>query len=323
MMEEAIRNFPKQFAWDPILENGDRLKGFKRFLVVGMGGSAHPGQLIQTADPCVDVIVHRDYGLSQISKDPVEDRLVIACSYSGNTEEPISAFQEAFKKGLPLCAVSVGGKLLELARQFSVPYIQIPNTGIQPRMAAGFIFRAFAKIMGKNDMLEQSSFLALDLDAESLKEEGKNLAQTLNGSIPLIYASRVNTSLAHIWKITLNETGKIPAFYNVFPELNHNEMTGFDLQESTKHLSERFHFIFLRDQNDHPLVQKRMDVTAQFYRQRGLKVEMLELKGKTVFYKIFSSLLLADWTAYYLALHYGVDPEQIPMVEEFKKLISE
>ena len=156
-----------------------------------------------------------------------------------------------------------------------------------------------------------------------MKEEGKNLAQTLNGSIPLIYASRVNTSLAHIWKITLNETGKIPAFYNVFPELNHNEMTGFDLKERTKHLSERFHFIFLRDQNDHPLVQKRMDVTAQFYRQRGLKVEMLELKGKTVFHKIFSSLLLADWTAYYLALHYGVDPEQIPMVEEFKKLISE
>ncbi len=323
MIEEAIKNFPKQFAWDPAIENAGALKSFKKFLLVGMGGSAHAGNLMQTIDPSIDLVIHRDYDIPKIAGDSMQDRLVIASSYSGNTEETLSAFQEALLKKLPVCAVFVGGKLLELAKEHGVPYIKIPNTGIQPRMALGFSFRALAKLMGKEDLLKDSFSLSLDLDGESFREEGRNLVKALEGSIPVVYASRANRSVAYTWKIKLNETGKIPAFYNVFSELNHNEMTGFDVKESTKHLSEKFHFIFLRDQNDHPQIKKGMDVTAELYRQRGLKVEMLELKGKTVFHKIFSSLVLADWVAYYTALQYGVEPEPVPMVEEFKKFIAE
>ncbi len=120
----------------------------------------------------------------------------------------------------------------------------------------------------------------------------------------------------------MNETGKIPAFSNVFPELNHNEMTGFDRKGKTKDLSGKFCFIFLSDNADHPQNRKRFEVTKRLYEERGLVVHSLPLQGTTRSEKIFSSLLLADWVAYHTALQYGVEPEQVPMVEEFKKLIA-
>ena len=128
--------------------------------------------------------------------------------------------------------------------------------------------------------------------------------------------------LAHNWKIKFNETGKVPAFCNVFPELNHHEMTGFDVQDASRHLSEKFHFVFLKDDDDHPQVQKRMDITAKLYRDRNLPVEILMLQGQSRVEKMFSSLVLADWTAYHTGEGYGLETEQVPMVEEFKGLIQ-
>jgi glucose/mannose-6-phosphate isomerase len=158
----------------------------------------------------------------------------------------------------------------------------------------------------------------------------------LKNYVPVIYASNHNSSLAEIWKIKLNETGKIPAFYNVLPELNHNEMTSFDVSDSTAELSNKFYFIILKDMGDNPKILKRMQVLEKLYEDRNLKVETIEIpahnafsiadaggKNENVWHKIFSSLLLADWTAYYTALEYGLEPEQVPMVEEFKKLILE
>ena len=119
-----------------------------------------------------------------------------------------------------------------------------------------------------------------------------------------------------------NEDTKIPAFYNIFPELNHNEMNGFDVVPATKNLSDKFHFIFLRDKNDHPQISKRMKILEKLYQKRKLAVTVLELKGKNIWEKIFSNLILADFTAFYLAKSYDIAPEPVPMVEEFKKLIK-
>jgi len=153
----------------------------------------------------------------------------------------------------------------------------------------------------------------------------------LKNYIPVVYASNYNLSLAYNWKIKLNETGKVPAFYNVFPELNHNEMTGFSAgggsafggDDSVKKLCDKFYFIILKDTENNPKILKRMEVLEKLYKERNLRVEAIELKGKDTWHKIFSSLILADWVAYYTALEYGLEPEQVPMVEEFKKLISE
>ncbi len=132
----------------------------------------------------------------------------------------------------------------------------------------------------------------------------------------------MNEAIAYNWKIKFNETGKIPAFYNIFSELNHNEMTGFDVKDVTKDLSKNFTFILLKDNADDERIQKRMRILKKLYEDRGLSVIEIELQGDTAFQKIFSSIILADFAAYYTAMGYGLDPEQVPMVEEFKKLVS-
>jgi len=322
-MEKAINDFPQQFAWQPTIENGDNLKPYVKFIVAGMGGSAIPAQILKTYDPFIDLIIHRDYDLPQLSDKELGERLVIASSYSGGTEETISALGQALSKGLGNAVISMGGKLLELAKEHNLPYIQLPDTGIQPRMATGFITKAMATLMHYESFLTaMSSLVAGMFSAQPFKQPGKELAQELHGSVPVIYASSRNAGLASTWKIKLNETGKIPAFYNVLSELNHNEMTSFDVQDTTRALSEKFYILILFDEADHPQVQKRMDILIRLYKDRGLRAKKIMLQGETPLAKIFSSLLLADWTAFHIAKLYGVESEQVPMVEEFKKLIE-
>ena len=126
---------------------------------------------------------------------------------------------------------------------------------------------------------------------------------------------------AYNWKIKFNESAKIPSFLNVFPELNHNEMTGFDVIGATKELSGKLVILLLKDANDHPRIQKRMEVLLRLYKERGIQVEVKEFVGENLQERIFSSLVLADWTAWYTAKEYGTEPEEVPMIEEFKKRI--
>jgi glucose/mannose-6-phosphate isomerase len=320
-MEETIRNFPKQFAWEPEIQNKERWKQFRSFILVGMGGSHLAGDIFQAVAPGFNLSVHQDYGLPLWPFAALKDTLVIVSSYSGNTEETISAFEKALAKQVPVAAISTGGKLLEMAKKHGVPYIQLPDTGLQPRMATGFMLKALAKITGREDLLSQATEAGRRLHPEEFQERGRALAQKLKGKIPVVYASNRNYCIAYMWKIKLNETAKIPAFYNVFPELNHNEMAGFDAQPSTKNLSERFYFVFLHDSEDEERIQKRMSILESLYAKRELPVETVGLQGSSRMERIFSCVLLADWAALYTAQFYGIDPELVPMVEEFKKLI--
>lgn len=321
-MERAIRDFPKQFSWKPHIENAAALKKFKKFVVLGMGGSNLTAGLLELVLPGLEVIVHKNYGLPQMSVAELRKRLIIAVSYSGNTEETIDGFKAARKRRLAVVAVATGGRLLELARAYDVPYIELPNTGIQPRLATGFQFMALSKLMGLTIVYRDARTLAKTLNPVRLRAVGMRIARQLRGCVPVIYASARNKIIAYNWKIKFNETGKIPAFYNVVPELNHNEMTGFDVKSSSRKLSSNLYFIFIHDNEDHPRIIKRMKILERLYRERGLRVELVQMRGKGALDKVFSSLILADWIAYYSAQQYRLEPEQVPMVEEFKKLMT-
>lgn len=322
-MYESIKNFNQQFSYEPEIVNRENLVKKTSFVVVGMGGSAHAAELLKICKPELDIIVRRDYGLPEIPAEELKNKLIILSSYSGNTEETINAFKEAKEKNLAMAAISVGGELLALAIENEIPYIQLPSTGIQPRMAIGFSVKAFLKFLVQEDELKNISALAETLNPNEYDEPGKKLAEKMKNYVPVIYSSNLYSSVAFNWKIKLNETGKIPAFCNVFPELNHNEMNGFDVIDSTKGLSRNFYFLILKDAEDNPRILKRMEVLEKLYKNRNLKIETLELKGRDTWHKIFSSLVLADFVAYYTAIQYGLEAEQVPMVEEFKKLILE
>ena len=321
-IKEAIKNFNKQFEYELKIENGGELRHFDKFIVVGMGGSHLAAGLLKVWDQYFDVVIHKDYGLPALSDKELKERLVVLSSYSGNTEEVIDAFNEAIEKNLACAVISIGGRLIELAKKYSRPYIKMPDTGIQPRLALGFSFRALLKLMGQDEAFHEAGELAKSLKPADFEKAGRALAKQLKGFTPVIYSSSRNLPIARNWKIEFNETGRIPAFYNAFPELNHNEMAGFDVRPKTKQLSARFCFVLLQDESDHPRIKKRMAALKQFYKNRNLVVESVKLNGKDGFYKIFSSLILADWAAYFTAKVYGVEAEQVPMVEKFKNRIA-
>ena len=198
----------------------------------------------------------------------------------------------------------------------------MPDFGIQPRSALILSLKSMLKAVGEEETLKELGKLAETFNTEDFEDVGKALAEELREYVPIIYTSEKNFALAYIWKIKFNENGKIPAFYNILPELNHNEMTGFDVRDTTHKLSERFYFIFLMDRADHPKIQKRMDITCKLYEDRKLKTKKITISGDNVFYKIFSTLTIVDFATHFIALGYGMESEQIPMIEEFKKLME-
>lgn len=319
MIYGDIKDFNKQFEYKPTVENSGKLRKFKKFVVVGMGGSHLAADILKSWRPELDLVIWSNYGLPPL-KD-LRDRLIIASSYSGRTEETIDAFAEAKRSRLRIAAISAGGKLIALAQKYKIPCVKLPDSKLQPRLALGLSFKALLALTGDKNALAEADALAGELHPLRQEAAGKALAKRLYGSVPVIYASLRNAAVALNWKVKLNETGKIPAFSNVLPELNHNEMTGFDAKQKTADLSKSFHFIFLKDAEDDRRIVKRMNILEKLYCDRGFRVEVFFLQGKSRLQKIFSSLILADWTAYHTAKLYGVEPEQVPMVEEFKNLI--
>lgn len=317
---EAIQQFSKQFEYEPVIENGGGFEPQKygRFIFCGMGGSVLAPDLLRIVNPALDIIVHRDYGLPTLSDEVLKNCLIVINSYSGNTEETLSAFNLGVKKNLPMAVITTGGELLKLAQEKGTPYIQMPNMGIEPRMALGLNLRALLKIIGDANRTEELSSLSVELSPSDYESAGQSLSGKIKNSIPLVYSSRSNGPIAYAWKVIMNETAKVPAFSNVFPELNHNEMVGFELPN----LSRNFCFVFLKDNDGNQKITKRMEVTANLLEERQLAVSNIELSGKNIFHKIFSSIITAHWTAYYLSQLSGTHPDGVPMVEKFKELIK-
>lgn len=322
MMQDAILHFHEQFLFQPRVENRGALEKKKQYIVLGMGGSHLAADIAAAYDPSLPILVHSDYGLPKLAPSRLRESLIIASSYSGNTEEVIDGVTQALKKKYSVAVLTVGGALRDIAARHHLPYVQMPDTGIQPRSALGLNMIGLFALMGHAEGQKEARMLASRLKPASYMPAGKSLARRLKDRVPVIYSSLANKAIAYNWKIKLNETGKIPAFYNVFPEVNHNEMTGFDVAPSSRPLSKQFFFLFLTDDADHPQIKKRMAVMKRLYEKRGLKTLEVALYGKTRLERIFSSLILADWTAVALADIYGLESEQVPMVEEFKKLIA-
>lgn len=326
-MEQAIRDFAKQFSFEPVIENADRMPTFNvqggwRAVVGGMGGSHLAADIFSALYPSIPVTTHRSYDLPQSGGTGVDLTFYIASSYSGNTEETLSFLKAAIDKKKNCAAIATGGALIDFARQNNLPFVVIPDTGIQPRSALGYSILALARLIGSDAIVKDLQTLANDLKPDDLEKEGQDLAAQIKGKVPVIYSSEINETVAYNWKIKFNETGKIPAFYNVFPELNHNELAGMDVLPSTKELSERFHFIFIEDAEDHPRVVVRTSVTEQLYSERGISFTRLQLTGKGRSERIFGSLILADWTALKTAEQYKAEPEAVLIIERFKKLIG-
>ena len=319
-MREIINNFPKHLGYKPAIQNESKLKrSFNRFIVSGMGGSNLAPPLIKILRPGINIESYRNYGLPL--RIDSKKTLIICNSYSGNTEEVLDCFVECLKNKLKVAVISTGGKLLDLAKSNKVPYIQLPDVGLEPRFALGFSLLATLKILGEVELFEVASLVSNSLKSEKYEEGGQVLASKLKNFVPVFYSSSKNEGIVYNWKIRFNENVKIPAFYNVLPELNHNEMIGF--LSKPNQFRDKFSCVLFKDSTDHPSIKRRMVILEEMLKSNAVSFCVLDLDNSgTVFKKIFSSLILADWTSYHLSREYGVDPLEVDLIEKFKERLK-
>jgi len=318
----ALRDYPNQFARDIQLAQTEKIKrDYENVIAAGMGGSALASDFLNTFLKKPLIATHRNYGLPENVSNKT---LFLALSYSGNTEETLSAVKQAIKKRAQVVCITSGGKLEQTALREKLPLAKIP-TGLQPRCATGYFFSTLLKILHKAGFTRDYS---RDLNAlskklkerrEEIEEQGARLARKLYGAIPLVYSSSEWWSVARAWKIKFNENAKTPSFYAVLPELNHNELAGFS--EKRDRALARFRIVFLRDAASNARVLKRFTVTRELLQKLGVESSVVEMKGGNALEKLFSTVWLGDFAAFHLALLRGVDPERVEIVELLKKKI--
>ena len=314
---EAARDLLEQWSGPPP----------ERVVLAGMGGSALSGGIVEALSllrgtpPRGSFHVAREYDL----RVPVGPKtLVIAISYSGDTEETLSAYRQAVTAGAQVIAVASGGRLLDAAaedRDQGVRSVTIPPQapGFQPRFSLYYTSAFVLSILRGLGLLEhpfEPAALRLQLEGlmDSSEAAGETLGASLGGGIPVVYSSPCfETGLARIWKIKFQENAKVPAVSGCLPEANHNEMIGFDPV-----FSGQFVFLLLPDPWMHPRIRDRFRLFADVMGDQGYRTHTLPLSGADPLTAIYESLLLADWTSGALAARRGVDPVTIPVIQDFK-----
>ncbi|MDD4334233.1 MAG: bifunctional phosphoglucose/phosphomannose isomerase [Desulfotomaculaceae bacterium] len=304
------------------------IEAISNIVVTGLGGSAIGGDLLRvyTADKIpVPVTVNRDYFLPKFVGP---DTLVFAVSYSGNTEETLSAYEEARAGGASVMAITTGGKLAAMALRDGVPLAKIP-TGCAPRAATGYLFIPTLGILQRlgllpdltgeiNDMASYIKELHKKIGPESPREENvsKQVAHKLYKKIPVIWGTTgITEVVAQRWKGQINENAKAPAYWNVFPELNHNEIVGF---EYPREILNNIHVIILRDERDHLRVQKRIEITKGIIGNVVDGFTEVWASGDGDLAKLFSLIYTGDYASLYLAALYGTDPGPVKTIDYLK-----
>ena len=309
--EQQLKNFPKQFEWKPKVENKGKLPtNWDSLLVCGMGASALPGLLLESLMTNEKITVHRDYELPQ---NITKNTFVVVMSYSGNTQETISAYKTAKKQNLPMSVIASGGKLKELAEKDSVAFVGIPS-GYAQRVALGYQFMALV------ELTKAPKPQNINIDAKRLEQNAKLLAKKIGILTPLFYASTQNKAFAYIAKTQINENAKRHAFYNIFPELNHNELEAWNMEHEAWNM-EQFVIIMLKDKSDDKRIVRKMNLTAKLIEKKGYHVKVVDVSNVNWYNKVIHSVLFTNWLSYYLAIDAGIDPKPVNLIEEFKGLL--
>ncbi|MDD5037837.1 MAG: bifunctional phosphoglucose/phosphomannose isomerase [Dehalococcoidales bacterium] len=335
-MLNQLHEFPEQCqrAWERV--TGFALPGeyarINKVVILGMGGSAIAGEVVRRLalmETKVPVWVHRDYDLPLFVD---ESTLVIASSYSGNTEETLAAFTESFKTPAKKLALTTGGKLKQLAEEKGVP-VFIVDYQAPPRVAFPHSFIPLVGILQKLGLLTDKSAdlrealrilnkLAKDLSAATPLDSNpaKQLATRLSGRIAVIYGAGLLSEVAQRWKTQYNENSKSWAFYELFPELNHNAISGYRFPARVK---EKILVLMLRSSLLHPRTRLRYEATAELLAKSGFAYEFIEAEGKSNLSQMMSTILLGDYVSFYLAILNKIDPTPVAAVDFVKNYLNQ
>ncbi len=302
-----------------------------KVVILGMGGSAIGGDLannLVTSETKLPVLVCRDYNLPAFVDAKT---LVIASSYSGMTEETLTSFEQALKTKAKKLAITTGGKLKAMAESNNVPVFTIDYKA-PPRAALPYsllpilcFFQRLKFISDKTaDVAETVQVLqkistTINESVPLSKNQAKHLAKKLYGHLPVIYGAGILAEVALRWKTQLNENGKAWAFHEVFPELNHNAVVGYQFPAE---LASKIVVVFLRSALLHKRVQLRYKITRELLEQSKVRYEIVDGEGKSVLSQMMSLVLFGDYVSYYLALLYETDPSPVKVIDYLKKQLG-
>ena len=316
-MLQVIRNFSSQCREALNLPKGISVpNSINNIVVIGMGGSAIGGDLLKSyllSNGKVPVHVIRDYKVPNFVD---EDTLVFAVSYSGNTEETLSAFKDAQSKKARIIGITSGGQLAaECSKLITIP------AGFQPRAALAYLFFPMLGVLHNSGIVrvrneELNEMASILKKADNFNNEGETIAKKIKDKIPVIYSPENLRPVAMRWKTQINENAKMPAFYNVFSEMNHNEIAGY------RGMGNNFAAVLIRDGHGNERINKRMDICKQIIEQR-INVVEAETQGSSLLARMLSGIYLGDFVSYYLAMWNRVDPSPVDIIEGMKKKLNE
>jgi len=298
-------------------------------IIAGMGGSAIGGEILQNwvKDKInVPLEVIRAYSLPAYANF---QSLVLVLSYSGETEESLSVFLDALKKGCMIYCISSGGNLIKHAKRLGVPHLMVPS-GMPPRAALPYMLTPLLLLIEKiglvttlSDELVEAIEILKQISKDNLpkiptnKNQSKQIAMGIGNTVPVIYAFGIYSSIAHRFKQQFNENSKIPSAWDIFSELNHNEIVGW---EQSGKFSKKYSLIFLRDKIEPIQMKSRIEITKSIS-SLPLKTFDVWSKGNCDLAKMLSILCIGDFASVYHAILNNIDPTPVNTINLLKKKI--
>jgi glucose/mannose-6-phosphate isomerase len=303
-----------------------------KVLVLGMGGSAIGGDLaasLAQAEARLPVIVCRGYELPAFTDART---LVIASSYSGNTEETLASFERALKTEAKKLAITTGGRLKAMAQERGIPVFSFDYQA-QPRAALPFsllpilcFLSRLGLVSDKSPEVAETVPLLEGLSARiaetvpQAQNPAKQLASQLHNHLPVVYGAGITAEVAHRWKTQLNENSKAWAFHEVFPELNHNAVVGYQLP---KELASSIVVVLLRSALLAERIQLRYRITIKLLERAGVGYQTIDGEGESPLSQMMSLVLFGDYTSYYLAMLYETDPSPVKAIDFLKQQLEQ
>ncbi len=319
----------QQTQFQPEVVNGDNDgRELKSIVLTGMGGSALAALLLKTwlkDRLSLPFEIVRTYDLPEYVN---QNTLVIASSYSGNTEETLSGLAQARARGAQIAILASGGQLVETANAEQIAYVELPG-GLQPRMAMFYNLNALVTLLAHFRVVPIETLGEILSVGDWLKSEtakwlpttptvnnyAKQIALEAAGKSAVFYGGTLTAPVAYKWKISWNETGKNLGFWNEFPEFNHNEFLGW-----TSHPVEKPFVVFDIISNlEHPQILKRFEISDRLLSGKRPKSIRIELRGDTPISQMLWGCILADFASMYLAVLNGVDPVPVELIERLKQ----
>ncbi|MEQ8304401.1 MAG: bifunctional phosphoglucose/phosphomannose isomerase [Cyclobacteriaceae bacterium] len=321
-MKKLIEGFTLQLS--DALKIGKRVEmvrpgsDIRNILIAGMGGSGIGANLIQSLTfgriP-IPMTVIKGYEIPQFVSPHT---LFIACSYSGNTEETLDAIQKALLKRAHIICITSGGKMLEFAKEYNIPYIQMPAGSSSPRAMLGYLIVSLHYALYHTNLIgaafikeTENAIEYLDRGEKAIQAQAELIAKKLHGRLPIIYSDGRIEAMAVRFQNQLNENSKHLAHVNTIPEMNHNEIVGWVCPEDILSKSQ---VIYLHTDHDHVRVEKRMEICRSIIEKKSNTIIDIVAEGASLLEQYYHLIHLTDWISYYLALENKVDPEPVDII---------